>query len=190
MEAANTPTAPVAPPVPLHHQLRAHTAAAHARVDGGLDGGLRNARDYTAYLEGMAEFIEAAIAVIGAESWLVDARTRIADDLGRAMRPARAATASPDHARVAGGRYVVAGSSLGARVLLRDARAMEGGAQRGRTAFLSAFAEGDAWLQCLAGLRDAAFDAPARTRACDAALEAFHAAEAALTRARSHAHAA
>jgi heme oxygenase len=192
MEAANTPTAPVAPPVPLHHQLRAHTAAAHARVDAGLDGGLRSAHDYSAYLEGMAEFIDAAIAVIGAEAWLVEARHRIADDLGRAPSAPRrgAGDALADPARVAGWRYVVAGSTLGARLLLRDACAIEGGAHRGRIAFLSAFATGGAWPGCLAALRDAGFDPATRSRACDAALEAFHAAEAALSRARSQLHAA
>lgn len=192
METAHAPTAPVAPPVPLHQQLRAHTAAAHARVDGGLADGLRSARDYTAYLEGMAEFIDAAIAVIGAEPWLVEARHRIADDLGRAPSAPRrgAGDALADPARVAGWRYVVAGSTLGARVLLRDARAIEDGAHRGRLAFLSTFTGGDAWPSCLAALRDAGFDAATRARACDAALEAFHAAEAALSRARSQPHAA
>jgi heme oxygenase len=192
MEAVPVPTPVVAPPVPLHHQLRAHTAAAHARVDGGLGGSLRNARDYIAYLEGMAEFIDAAIAVIGAEPWLAEARHGIADDLGRAPGAARlgADDALADPARVVGWRYVVAGATLGARLLLRDARALEGGAHRAGTAFLSTFAGGDAWPRCLAALRDAGFDAAARARACDAALEAFHAAEAALSRARSQLHAA
>lgn len=192
MPLTAAPTAAPRAAVPFHHQLRAHTASAHARVDGSLGGGLRSACDYAAYLEGMAEFIDAAIAVIGQELWLVDARQRIAADLGHAVPAPRLGgnDALADPARAAGWRYVVAGSTLGARRLLRDARAIEGGAHRGKTAFLSAFAGGDAWARCLAWLRDAGFDAAARRRACDAALEAFHAAEAALSRARNHAHAA
>ena len=202
MEAA--PAAPAAPrsAPQLHQQLRAHTAAAHARVDAGLGGGLRDVRAYRAYLAGMAEFLDAAIAAIGAEPWLTGARDRLAADLegipqdprsvratdAATVRRADAATAG-DPARVAGWRYVVAGSTLGARLLLRDACAIDDGAHRGRTTFLAAFSGGDAWPDCLAALRDAPFDDAARSRACDAALEAFHAAEAALERARSRVHA-
>ena len=178
-------------PVQLHQRLRAHTASAHARVDAGLDGGLRDARAYATYLDGMAQFLDAAAKVIGDEPWLTDARRHLASDRGQATF-----TATPppdgsgtDPAKVAGWRYVVAGSTLGARLLLRDARALGDGAMRG-TAFLSSFAASDAWVRCLAQLRDAAFDEVSRQRACDAAIDAFHAAEAALTRARTQSHAA
>lgn len=179
--------------VPLHHLLRAHTAEAHVRVDAGLEGGLRDADAYAAYLEGMADFLAAASVLIGDEAWLADARRHLAADLGRAppaaTRPGPERT--PDAAEVAGWRYVVAGSTLGARLLLRDARALGAGAGCG-TAFLSSFSASDAWPRCLAHLRDAAFDDAARRRACDAAMDAFHVAEAALirSRARMPAHAA
>lgn len=179
-----------AAPVPLHQLLRAHTASAHARVDAGLEGGLRDADAYAAYLDGMARFLDAAAAVIGDEPWLNDARRHLAIDRGQATftatRP-HAAVADPAH--VAGWRYVVAGSTLGARLLLRDARALGAGAMRG-TAFLSSFSVSDAWARCLAQLRDAAFDDASRQRACEAALDAFHAAEAALAQARMRLHAA
>lgn len=177
--------------IPLHQLLRAHTASAHARVDGGLDGGLRDAHAYAAYLDGMAEFLDAAAAVIGDEPWLTDARRHLARDRGQATSTAmrRHEDSGADPAQVAGWRYVVAGSTLGARLLLRDARALGAGARRG-TAFLSSFSASDAWVRCLAQLRDAAFDDASRQRACDAALGAFHAAEAALTRARTQSHAA
>lgn len=177
--------------LPLHQLLRAHTAAAHARVDAGLDGGLRDACAYAAYLDGMAQFLDAASDVIGDEPWLADARRHLASDRGHAA-PVAACTyrdRAVDPAQRAGWRYVVAGSTLGARLLLRDARALGAGAMRG-TAFLASFSSNDAWARCLAQLRDAAFDEAARQRACDAALDAFHAAEAALTRARIQPHAA
>lgn len=177
--------------IPLHQLLRAHTASAHARVDAGLAGGLRDAHAYAAYLDGMAEFLDAAAAVIGDEPWLTEARRQLAIDRGQAASPATGPRtgAATDPALVAGWRYVVAGSTLGARLLLRDARALGAGARRG-TAFLSSFSASDAWVRCLAQLRDAAFDDTSRQRACDAALGAFHAAEAALTRARTQSHAA
>ncbi len=185
MEAAFArPDPPNDPPqVPLHQLLRAHTAAAHARLDAGLGGGLRNPREYAAYLEGMAAFLDEALAVLGAEAWLADARRLLAGDIGRAPPAAPAAGACTDPARAAGWRYVVAGATMGARLLLRDAQRFAGGAHG--TAFLHAFAGGDAWPRCLAALRDARFDPPARARACDAALEAFHSAEAALIDAKA-----
>jgi heme oxygenase len=182
MEAALA-TPAISSPVPLHQLLRAHSASAHARLDAGI-GGLRTARDYGAYLRGMAAFLDAARAVLGDEPWLADARRQLADDLGRDVPSATPRAGAGDLPRIAGWRYVVAGSSLGARVLLRDARRLAGETSHG-TRFLSAFATGDAWPRCLAWLRDTGFDASARARACDAALEAFHSAEAALSRAKS-----
>ncbi len=188
MEAATVAPAQV----PLHHLLRARTAAAHARLDAGLDGGFRDAREYAAYLAGMAAFVDAALAVIGEEDWLAGARDALARDLGRPVPPPAprdAAVDRGDEPRRAGWRYVAAGSCLGARVLLRDARRLHAGLAHG-TSFLATFSGGDAWPRCLALLRDADFDAGARERACDAALEAFHAAEAALNRAKSESNAA
>lgn len=179
-----------AEPIALHRLLRARTAAAHARLDAGFAGGFRDALAYDAYLAGMARFLDHAIAVIGAEAWLLEARAALASDLGLHAPLPPAPTAEGDVARVAGWRYVVAGATLGARVLLRQASALEGGAHLDRTRFLSTFSSSDAWPRSLALLRDAGFDAQARARACEAALEAFAAAEAAFQPARSPAHAA
>lgn len=186
MEAAFAPppSAHGPPPVPLHQLLRAHTASAHARLDAGLGGGVRNPREYAAYLEGMAAFLDDALAVLGAEPWLAHARRLLAGDIGRAPPAEPAGAACADPARAAGWRYVVAGASMGARLLLRDAQRFAGGGAHG-TAFLHAFAGGDAWPRCLAALRDAEFDPPSRSRACDAALEAFHSAEAAFVDAKA-----
>jgi len=187
MEAAIAPADP--PSVPLHQLLREHTASAHARLDAGLGGGLHDADEYAAYLEGMSAFLDDALAVLGAEAWLVDARRLIAGDLGVAPPVLPSPPSNVDDARAAGWRYVVAGASMGARLLLRDARRLCATSPQ-RTAFLDAFAAGDAWPRCLALLRDTGFDAQARARACDAALEAFHAAEAALFRAKALSNAA
>lgn len=175
--------------VPLHHLLRARTAAAHARLDSGLVGGFRDARGYAAYLAGMAAFVDAALAVIGEEDWLAGARDAIARDLGRPAAPVASREDAVDAPRRAGWRYVAAGASLGTRVLLRDARRLHADLAHG-TSFLATFSGGDAWPRCLAFLRDVDFDAGARERACEAALEAFHAAEAALIRAKSEPNAA
>ena len=178
----------------LHHLLRAHTAVAHARLDAGLGAGFRDARGYAAYLAGMAAFLDDAHGVLGDAGWLADARAAIASDLGRPRPPLAQSGGARDPARLAGWRYVVAGSSLGARVLLREAQALAGAAPRGtvpiRTRFLSSFANGDAWPRCLAELRNARFDADGQARACAAALEAFRAAEAAMIHARNTLHAA
>lgn len=176
-------------PDPMHRLLRARTAAAHARLDAGLAGGFRDARDYDGYLAGMARFLDRAIAVIGAEAWLLEARRALASDLGQPVPAPSSGPAEVDGARLAGWRYVVAGATVGARVLLRRAGALDGGAHLPRTRFLSAFSSSDAWPRSLAVLRDAGFDPPARVRACDAALEAFAVAEAAFQTTGGPAHA-
>jgi len=182
--------ATTAGPVPLHQLLRARTAAAHARLDAGFTGGFRDARAYDAYLGAMARFLDHAIAVIGAEAWLLDARAALAADLGQPAPLTAPAPAEGDVGRLAGWRYVVAGATLGARVLLRQASALDDGAHLPRTRFLSTFSSSDAWPHSLALLRAAGFDPQARARACEAALEAFAAAEAAFQPARNPAHAA
>src|SRR5690606_36714495 len=151
-----------------------------ARPISGCTGGFRDARAYDAYLGAMARFLDHAIAVIGAEAWLLDARAALAADLGQPAPLTAPAPAEGDVGRLAGWRYVVAGATVGARVLLRRAGALDDGAHLPRTRFLSTFSSSDAWPRSLAVLRDAGFDPPARVRACDAALEAFAVAEAAF----------
>ena len=90
--------------------------------------------------------------------------------------------------------YALTIPSAPTNVLLREAGRLAAAATRGtaplRTTFLSSFAAGDAWPRCLDELRNARFDAAGQARACDAALEAFHAAEAAMIQARNTLHAA
>src|SRR5690606_30926539 len=116
-----------AEPIALHRLLRARTAAAHTRLDAGFAGGFRDALAYDAYLAGMARFLDHAIAVMGAEAWLLEARAALAADLGLPAPPPTPVPVQDDDARLVGWRYVVAGATLGARVLLRQASALDDG---------------------------------------------------------------
>ena len=130
----------------------------------------------------MARFLEAAAAVLGgSHALLARVHPALASDLGTPM-PAFARGADPDLARRIGWDYVVSGSTLGAQVLLRQARSADAGAAH---RFLAAFAGSDAWLRFLRGLQDVQLDGAGRDRACAAALEAFHCAEHAIARTRS-----
>lgn len=170
------------PPVPLHHQLRAHTAAAHARLDAGLGDGLRSDADYTAYARGMGEFLAAAAAVLGrTHALLARARGTLPAVVGEA---GASRDDAPDLATRLGWEYVVTGATLGARVLLRQARA-RGFGHHPAGLFLAAFADGDDWPRFLRRLEAVQLDPAGRARACDAALAAFHSAESALSHARS-----
>ena len=161
---------------PAHARLRAATAAGHARVDGCFPDGLRDAEDYRRYLRGMAALL-AALAAADAE--LADAfiaqRGRLAQDMqatGTTAMPAPTASVLAGNAGRLGARYVVEGSALGARVLLRQAQALGHGpahgasflayhAERGRThwprllqALAACDADGAAFPALLAGARD------------------------------------
>lgn len=174
-----------APPVPLHQQLRHHTAAAHARLDAALGGALRTASDYVAYARGMAIFLARAATVLGsAHPLLARAHAALSLDIG-AQVPGFAGDADPDSdiARRIGWEYVVTGSTLGAQLLLRDVRGREYGQEVG-TRFLASYAASGAWLVFLRGLEEVRLDAAARVRACSAALDAFQCAEQALASTR------
>jgi heme oxygenase len=167
------------PQAPLHQALRHHTSAAHARLDAGLGEGLRTEADYSAYASGMGEFLASAAGVLGPSHALL-ARARAA--LAHAGGAAREAEA--DLATRLGWEYVVTGATLGARVLLRQARE-RGFGQHLAGRFLAAFADGDDWPRFLRRLEAVQLDPDGRSRACDAALAAFHSAESALSHARS-----
>src|SRR5690606_41273671 len=93
-------------PDPMHRLLRARTAAAHARLDAGLAGGFRDPRDYAGYLAGMARILDRAIAVIGAEAWLLDAPLALASDLGQPVPAPSSDPAEVARPRLAGWRSV------------------------------------------------------------------------------------
>lgn len=167
------------PSVPVHHQLRTHTAAAHARLDAALGGALCTGADYAAYVRGMATFLAGAATVLGgSHPLLTGSHAALSADIGAPL-PDFAGEPDPDRARRIGWEYVVSGSTLGAQLLLRDVR-RRGYHRDVDNCFLAGFGASDAWPGFLRGLQQVQLDGAARLRACSAALEAFHCAEQAL----------
>jgi heme oxygenase len=131
----------------LRGRLRTATAAAHARLDaqlGRLD--LRRLRDYRGFLEMHAAVVpplEAALARSGVErlfpDWAVRSRTNaLRDDLFCLGGTERAASVVPrlDEAGILGAMYVLEGSRLGARFLLRTVLDSDDPAVTGATEYL------------------------------------------------------
>ena len=83
-----------------------------------------------------------------------------------------------------GWRYVIAGSSLGARVLLRRAEAL-GFTDTHGASYLALHARGDAWRTLLATLESLRLNAAEETTACEGANEAFQCVEQCLDAART-----
>jgi len=169
--------------------LRRSTAAAHTRIDGVLSGGLASALDYAAYLRGMQRFVvesAAALADDGSYGELVGHRQRLDVDLSRlhaAALPPTPTAALHDLPGRLGWQYVVAGASLGARFLLRDARALGFDGATG-AAFLAHHAGGDDWAGFLRRLDAAPLHETDYPRLCASAGHAFDAAHAAMLAAR------
>lgn len=153
-------------------------------MDGVLGGGLHSDADYRAYLRGMHRFVRAGQAALAQVSnGLADQRDRLERDLGALhivpLPAAEKPAAVLDRPGQLGWGYVVAGSSLGARFLLREARALGFDAGTGAD-FLSGHAGGDAWPAFLRELDAAALSDSDHPRLCAAATEAFGHAESAL----------
>ena len=173
-------------------QLRAVTAAAHARLDASMAHGLGDRADYAAYLRGMHGFVASVVPPLQphAEAWgwdLPDWQDRLAHDLA-AVEPGgcRLAAERGDATAAAdalGALYVMEGSALGARVLLRDATALGYGPERGASFLhLHAGAEGR-WPRFLV-LLEALGRGMDRGQACTGAERTFHLAERCFERAR------
>jgi heme oxygenase (biliverdin-IX-beta and delta-forming) len=128
-------------------RLRAATSDVHARVDAMFPDGLSSAHAYRRYVLGMHRFAVdyeiATAALPRASAWL-------AQDLMALSQPPLAADGArlpvADATERLGWDYVMAGSSLGARVLLRDAARLGFSAGDG-AAFLSCHAAGVDWAQ-------------------------------------------
>lgn len=177
---------------PLRAQLRDVTKDAHARLDGLMGDGMQDRDQYGAYLRGMHCFVRSLSPSVEAQQhalgWTIaDWEDALAADLQALGAGALASETLParDRDGALGALYVVEGSALGARLLVRQARALGYSAERG-AAFLHAHAEGDhgqrwpRFLALLAGPRDNA----ARHAACDAALDTFALAERCFRRAK------
>lgn len=162
-------------PGSLRWRLRDATAAAHARVDARIGDAFDDEAGYAVFLCGMHGFVRCARQVLGDVDDLRACEAAIADDLdvlGHAL-PAHDHDEAPmrDHARI-GWRYVAAGSSLGARVLLRRAMTLGFDGQRGAR-YLALHARGEAWTSVLATLDGLRLPAGSEQDACDGANAAF-----------------
>lgn len=175
-----TPTSPD-PRFTIRDGLRRTTRDAHARVDGLLAGGLAAIADYAVYLRGMQRFIGDAAERLDDVGYRAqrDLLTRDLADL-RLSALDRDTPADPivDTDARLGWQYVIEGSSLGARLLARDAAKLGFDETHGAR-FLSSHRESPRWPALLARLEHAT--SPDRLR--DAAQSAFAAAERALRRA-------
>ena len=167
-----------------HRLLRQATAPYHARLDATLEGGFATGGDYAAYLSGMHGFVADATHALGRTPMTarLDAWLRAdCDALGiRSADPDPQVACVEDDAAKLGWEYVVAGSALGARFLLRDARALGFDAARGAS-FMAGHAAGNDWLTFLRRLAES--DA-APLQLCGGAIDAFLAAERRMRAAR------
>ena len=144
-------------PADVRQCLRQATASAHARVDARFADGIGAPGAYPRYLLGMYGFAADFEAATGRpprqSAWLAqDLATLALAPLPAAAPPAMVA----DPGERAGWDYVMAGSSLGARRLLREARAL-GHTGAAGACFLDRHAHGDDWPEVQQRL--ATFDA-------------------------------
>jgi len=165
---------------PVRSHLRHATASAHGRVDALLPQGVSRHRDYAAYLRAMHRFVAAsALPVAARERYL----PLLSDDL-RALgiadaEPEPASPEPDDHYERLGWAYVFEGSSLGARMLLRQATAL-GFDHRAGARYLNEHAGSSEWANVLLQLEDATPDAGQLNRIVAASHRAFAAVEVAL----------
>ena len=171
----------------LHATLRRATADAHSRVDAAVGGGIADETGYACYLRGLHDFLACSHDALGPAWSLQPLQALLLDDMeAMGVRPAtgpgiEVAVAVDDITRL-GWAYVVAGSSVGARQLVRQAEAL-GSRAAPATAFLRRFAHSPMWPGVLSALEAARLDFPQTERLREAALAAFATAEAAFQRA-------
>jgi heme oxygenase len=165
MSAVPTPAVRERGPAPRHAALRAATRDAHARVDALFPQGLQDTADYRVYLRGMHRFsgdLAAGFALaarrdgggrtarLGADC--AAACVLLAADLvalrAAPLPPRHAAPALGDASSRLGWAYVFAGSAHGARMLLRQARALGHDGARGAR-FLASHSAGEGWAGLL-----------------------------------------
>lgn len=161
-------------PHTLRWRLRDATAAAHARVDARV-GDFHDVAGYAAFLRGMHGFVRCARAVLGDVDDLVACEAALVDDLAVLGHAPAGSDCDVQPTRGMAGlgwRYVVAGSSLGARVLLRRAADL-GFDERHGARYLALHARGDAWTALLGTLDALRLPAPDERDACDGANAAF-----------------
>ena len=171
----------------LRATLRSTTADAHNRVDALVGGGLVDDAGYRRYLHGMYRFIATSQVALGPGWALEPLRALLLDDMrvlgmSPGTDPDIAVPMPADDAGRLGWAYVVAGASVGARQLARQAETLRQGTAGGG-GFLHHFARSPLWTDLLSQLAAARLDTQQADRCRAAALSAFATAEAAFQRA-------
>lgn len=168
----------------LRQSLRRETAALHARLDAGLAFPARADRPwYRKFLSTNTPVIvaEQALARSGIETLLPDwpereRRRALEHDLHALdlvpAHPSLPCIAS-DHASLLGWAYVLEGSRLGARVVLKFIEETGSAEIRGATEFLRHGQDKGFWMSFSAMLRRSEHDQAFTDRACTAARSAF-----------------
>ena len=167
------------PRTSLRWRLRDATAEAHARLDACVGAALAHTDGYAAFLRGMQCFVGTAAQALDDQGLRRDAATLSADlaDLDSVPLPVQP-VAAVDAVRATGWRYVLAGSSLGARVLLPRASRLGFDAEFGAR-YLALQAGSPAWRAFLESL-DADTPHTAADGAIDGARAAFACAQDAM----------
>lgn len=186
MAKPRLPSAPAAAERPSHRaKLRAATADLHARVDARLSGPFDRGRlAYAAFLERLAEGLlplEAALESAGVAALLADWPRRrrgpaLRDDLadlGIVPSGSRRAGLFDGEARLLGALYVLEGSRLGSRLLLRRALANDDPRVRLATRYLALGEERGLWLGFLDRLESSQAVAARADETIAAARQAF-----------------
>lgn len=183
MQAMTLPPRPAGPaerPTSCRALLRTATAGLHERVDARLSGPFDSSRSsYAAFLATLAGAVlplEAALEAGGIEALMPDWPTRrrgpaLRHDLAvlaTEVPAARAAGAIDGEARLLGALYVLEGSRLGGRLLLRRVLDNPDPQVRRATRFLAQGEEIGLWRSFLARLESS----PAVTAAPPAAIAA------------------
>ena len=158
-------------PPSVRFTLRDATRSSHARVDALFRDGFAGPADYAGYLAGMHGFLGAvwhALPEFGTGLRLLQDDM---DTVGVTVPPLSAPVPVVPAERL-GWRYVIDGSTLGARVLLRQVHAFGHDGERGAT-FLAHHADGTAWDDTRRDLDALPADADALRMLCAAAERAF-----------------
>ncbi|MDR0183845.1 biliverdin-producing heme oxygenase [Lysobacter arvi] len=163
----------------VRSQLRHATASAHRRVDALLPDGVSLHRDYAAYLRAMHRFVATSTLPTGARERYLPLLSDDLRTLGIASDATPVESEPQDRYERLGWAYVFEGSSLGARVLLRQARTL-GFDDRAGARYLNEHASSSAWPDLLRQLEDSSPDAGEFDRLVAASHRAFAAVEAAL----------
>ena len=176
--------APNAPVHGLRQRLRAATAEAHKRIDRRFGAyNLAHAADYRRFLEASAAALlplEAALITAGVSrvfpDWpLRSRRTAILDDLDALDGELRLLPAPPslDFGGVLGTMYVLEGSRLGAKLLVKTVQRSSDPKVAAATAYLRHGDEERLWPSFLAALERHAAVLSDDTSAVNGAMQAF-----------------